>query len=208
MQKKKAEVRNLILEVAKKEFLEKGFAKASLREIAAKAGVTKGNIYTYFKNKDELFCELVKPSMDFIRSSMPDSYGQDYVQMYLFKTDESAQASIDDFAKFVYALFDYKEGLSLLFFSSAGSSKENFREEIFNLYTEHAFMFNNSITEYVPGKKIQMSEMLIHTLASLYLRLIEEILIHEPDDQELVEYIKQMAVFVHYGFMSVINLQL
>ena len=56
----KEELRVKILEVAEKEFLENGFDKASLRNIAKCSGTTIGNIYHYFDNKEALFTALVK----------------------------------------------------------------------------------------------------------------------------------------------------
>lgn len=40
-------------------FLEKGYLGTSVDEIAARAGVSKQTIYTHFRNKDELFAEVV-----------------------------------------------------------------------------------------------------------------------------------------------------
>ena len=40
-----------ILDCAKAEFLEKGFADASLRSICSKAGVTTGALYSAFQEK-------------------------------------------------------------------------------------------------------------------------------------------------------------
>ena len=40
-----------ILDAGKKEFLEKGFRAASLRNIVREAGVTTGAFYGYFKSK-------------------------------------------------------------------------------------------------------------------------------------------------------------
>lgn len=48
-----------LLEAAKTEFLTKGFRNASLRNIAASAGVTTGAIYRYYANKEALFDALV-----------------------------------------------------------------------------------------------------------------------------------------------------
>ena len=48
-----------ILEVAEKEFLEKGFTKATLRDIVKKAGVTVGAFYGYYTSKEEIFDDLV-----------------------------------------------------------------------------------------------------------------------------------------------------
>ena len=52
--------KNRILECAKDEFLNKGFEKAQVAEIAEAANVTTGAIYRHFKNKEELFYTLVK----------------------------------------------------------------------------------------------------------------------------------------------------
>ena len=55
-------------------FAEKGFAAARLDEIARRAGVSKGTLYLYFKDKEELFRAVVKdtiaPNIDIIRDAM------------------------------------------------------------------------------------------------------------------------------------------
>ena len=43
-----------ILTVSTKLFLEKGFDKTSMRDIAEAANVSKGAIYHHFKSKDDL----------------------------------------------------------------------------------------------------------------------------------------------------------
>ena len=61
MQIPKDNIRNNILKAAENIFLEKGYSKTSMREIAAKSNVVLSNIYNYFKNKDEIFCQIVRP---------------------------------------------------------------------------------------------------------------------------------------------------
>ena len=63
VQIKKDEIKNKILEVARTEFQEKGFANASMRKIAKKAGISVSNIYNYFKRKDEIFKEIIYPTI-------------------------------------------------------------------------------------------------------------------------------------------------
>jgi len=46
--------RNQILDAAAKVFAEKGFHRASTREIARTAGIAEGTIYNYFANKSDL----------------------------------------------------------------------------------------------------------------------------------------------------------
>ena len=53
-------------------FSEKGFASAKLEEIARRAGVSKGTLYLYFKDKEDLFRAVVRdtvaPNIDVVRS--------------------------------------------------------------------------------------------------------------------------------------------
>lgn len=59
MKVKDESINEKLLECAKAEFMEKGFADASMRTIAERAGVTTGMLYSRFADKDEIFRELV-----------------------------------------------------------------------------------------------------------------------------------------------------
>jgi AcrR family transcriptional regulator len=49
-----------IIEAALAVFGERGLANARLQDIAERAGVSKGTIYLYFPNKEELFREMIR----------------------------------------------------------------------------------------------------------------------------------------------------
>ncbi|HAU32409.1 MAG: Transcriptional regulator [Desulfotomaculum sp. 46_296] len=49
----------VILSAALTVFIEKGFSNSSIKDIANTAGVGKGTIYEYFKNKNELFIKTI-----------------------------------------------------------------------------------------------------------------------------------------------------
>jgi len=51
--------RQQILEGAKRCFMDLGFEAASMNDITAEAGVSKGTIYVYFANKEDLFGALI-----------------------------------------------------------------------------------------------------------------------------------------------------
>jgi len=55
----KAQTRTALLESAQQVFAEEGYANASLDQIAAEAGYTKGAVYAHFASKEELFLELL-----------------------------------------------------------------------------------------------------------------------------------------------------
>ena len=52
-----------ILDAALEVFGERGLAGAKLDEIARRAGVSKGTIYLYFPNKEELFREMIRQTV-------------------------------------------------------------------------------------------------------------------------------------------------
>lgn len=53
------ETRNAILDIAERVFSERGVSRTSLNDIAEAAGVTRGAIYWHFRDKADLFCEMV-----------------------------------------------------------------------------------------------------------------------------------------------------
>jgi AcrR family transcriptional regulator len=52
-----------LLEAALEIFVERGFAAARLEDVAARAGVSKGTLYLYYANKEELFKAVVRTSI-------------------------------------------------------------------------------------------------------------------------------------------------
>jgi AcrR family transcriptional regulator len=70
-------------------FAEKGFAAAKLDEIARRAGVSKGTLYLYFKDKQELFRAVVRsaivPNIEAITSAVSalNAPVSDVVRMFL-----------------------------------------------------------------------------------------------------------------------------
>jgi AcrR family transcriptional regulator len=69
--------RQQILDAAKQRFMEYGFEATSMNEITAAAGVSKGTIYVYFEDKEDLFASLCKREraalMDFAQSELDAS---------------------------------------------------------------------------------------------------------------------------------------
>ena len=84
-----------ILEASKKEFLEKGFQKASVRSIAAAVNVTTGAVYRYYENKEALFDALVKaPSEELYEFYL--SYNEDFSNQELNEQMDALSNGIED----------------------------------------------------------------------------------------------------------------
>ncbi len=67
--------RRQILEGAQNVFLRMGYDAATMNDITREAGVSKGTIYVYFNNKDELFVELCDHYRQTVFSSLVDTMG-------------------------------------------------------------------------------------------------------------------------------------
>ncbi len=52
--------REQILDGAKRTFMGKGFDAASMNDVVRESGVSKGTIYVYFQNKEDLFAALIE----------------------------------------------------------------------------------------------------------------------------------------------------
>lgn len=57
-EREKEQRRNLILDAAEKVFFSKGFDLATMDEIAEEAELSKGTLYLYFNNKEELYISI------------------------------------------------------------------------------------------------------------------------------------------------------
>ena len=89
-------------------FAEKGFAAAKLDEIARRAGVSKGTLYLYFKDKEELFRAVVRdtvaPNIESVKQAVAAANlpFADLVRMFLARfADVAARLPVGAVAKMV-----------------------------------------------------------------------------------------------------------
>lgn len=94
MQVLKDSVKTSIIESAKSSFIEKGFEKTSMKEIATKAGISKSNLYNYFSSKEDIFDTLthsIRNKMDeflnpLLSHDFDDPFGSDeFIMMLSFE---------------------------------------------------------------------------------------------------------------------------
>src|SRR5580698_257040 len=63
-ERRRQQTREYLIEAAARVFAERGFHGASLDQVAAAAGFTKGAVYSNFKNKEDLFLALLEANRD------------------------------------------------------------------------------------------------------------------------------------------------
>ncbi len=208
MQIKKEEVKEKIIRIAKQEFMELGFERASIRKIAKLAGVTTGNIYIYFKNKNELFKEIIKPAVEFIESSMSVEADSKKIKDYIANNLSSADETFSSNKIFLEDVLKHKTELNLILFKSAGSAYAGYKEHMIRMYAEGLDLVTDIASEKSGGRKLEFTEMFKHSRAALFISMIEETLLHEPDDEELKIYMKEIAIFAHHGLQHLIEDQI
>lgn len=144
MQIKKDEVKNAIIKSGEKEFLEKGYEKASIRKIVKQAGTTIGNFYNYFDNKEALFEVLVKDDysqfINFIQN-------HDKIERpnYLWQITDSSKWRVVLSELLGKVVPNFGIGFIILLDCSEGTKFANCKCELIDLIKNH---FNEHIQEY------------------------------------------------------------
>ena len=93
--------RRQILEGANRVFLGHGFDAASMGAIAQQAGVSKGTLYVYFKNKEELFGAIVE-----------DKRREHAKQLFAFDYNEDIELSLTRLGRSFIEFLCRDEGMS------------------------------------------------------------------------------------------------
>lgn len=202
-----AETKKKILKSATAEFLEKGFMNASLREIAANAGLTTGAMYRHFKDKDALFCALVDKAIDFTTKTVmlaDSSHHMDLDNPISKKHFEDEAKQTNELLNYI---FDNMDAFTLLLTKSAGSTHEHFQEEICDLYTKNCeqtinWMYKNKIST----KKID--KMTVHFIASTLINAFVEIITHKMTKKAAFQYIQNIEDFTRYGMMRMMGISI
>jgi AcrR family transcriptional regulator len=106
-----------VLESALDVFSEKGFAKATFDEIAARAGFTKGAVYWYFRNKADLvsalITEYVQQRYEEIKHSLPAGNTFDDLLKYFMVWANVSQTDVRfaKFGRFVMCQMEWSEAV-------------------------------------------------------------------------------------------------
>lgn len=121
-----------LIEAAKKEFLDKGYEKASLRKICAEADVTTGAMYFFFKNKLALFESIVAEKAERL------------LALVKRQTDSEVNGRGNS-AEYQREMNEYicsnKDEIHILLDKSAGTPYESFREEYCGEVAKGFYMF-------------------------------------------------------------------
>ena len=179
----RTETQRKILEIGKREFLEKGFKDASLNKIVAEAGFTKGAFYGYYPDKTALFEDLVgetaselltrfKAAQDDYFDLVPEGKAKDSLAL--------CRAEGTGYADFIEVLVDLEVDRS---------------EEYYALLRKNGMLSGS------------MTRQLHHMITRAYFTAVCETIVHDMPREEAMKYVDELAVFFHSGWSGLLRLE-
>lgn len=196
---------NLLLNVAREEFLERGYQMASLRTIAKKAGLTTGALYGHFKNKESLFDEIVGRDYNNILNMYKDILSE-------FKNIQEEQhqpnmviktkPGMMEMKKYIYS---HRDSFKLILCCAEGTKYNNLVHEMAKLDADatHDFAENSGNLGVTLNP---VNQNLEHMLISGMFSTFFEMIIHDIPEDEAEEYTEQLLTFYAAGWSAVMGI--
>lgn len=197
------ETKERLIESAKVEFLEKGYAKASLRKICADAGVTTGALYFFFKDKEDLFAEIVEPPYDGLKEILLRHFSEENKIMSEKEMYEHIEAGHAEFsAELIHHLYADYDAFTLLLKRSQGSRFESCVDEIVDMVEGTYQAMAEKMARLMPDKKVNsyMRHWLTHMIIDAFIHLFT----HEKNEQRALDNMVRIMDFLVKGWAKMI----
>ena len=194
--KHKLNTREKILNAAKQEFLEKGFAGTNVRAIAEKAGVTTGALYNLFKNKDGIFEALVGGVFNEFLNILAynDVFEARELDMKAGDLSEITEMSRRRFLGMVDFFYANWDAMKLIACCSKGSAYERIFDKAIDL-TEKETLRLLTVDGVKMSRRIKF---FIHVMVTFHFDNLKEIFYHDLTKWEAADFILDFNVY-HCG---------
>lgn len=188
--------REKILDAAKREFLNKGFAGTNVRAVAQEAGVTTGALYNLFKNKDGIFEALVGGVFDEFLNILAynDVFEARELDMKAGDLSEITEMSRRRFLRMIDFFYANWDAMKLLVCCAKGSSFEHIFDKAIDL-TEKETLRLLTMDGVKMSRRIKF---FIHVMVTSHFENLKEIFYHDLTKSEAAEYVLDFNVY-HCG---------
>ncbi|GFP74690.1 TetR/AcrR family transcriptional regulator [Clostridium fungisolvens] len=186
MQYLKEEVRLEIMKAALEEFKQNGFEKASMKNISLNAGVAIGNIYRYFKNKEELFNAIVEPVHSYITAVifnkfLPTSSDVDVNFNLIDIVDRTMKVDLS-----------YSTELMIMMYKSKGTGYENAKDDLIKLVN---IRLKSEYLDLFAKQGLDNCDQFLYVFATILIDGMFTILASTENVEEKRKLINQLLVF-------------
>jgi len=188
--------REKILNAAKREFLDKGFAGTNVRAIAEKAGVTTGALYNLFKNKGGIFEALVGGVFDELLNTMAHSDFLESQDVGMKTSDLSIITKLSQrrFLRMIDFFYGNWDAMKLIVCCSKGSAYERIFDKAIDL-TEKETLRLLTVDGVKMSRRIKF---FIHVMVTSHFENLKEIFYHDLTKSEAADFILDFNVY-HCG---------
>lgn len=204
MPRDKTETHEKILSAAKEEFLAKGFEQASMRKIAAKAGMSAAGLYRHFADKEALFAALVDPAIQELERFYTAHKAWDY-QMLAQNDLDAMWASGADLQMVMEVIYPHFDAFKLLICRSEGTRYARYLHDLILLEQEETLAYMEAArAQGVPVKDVRPEE--IHLLMSAYVTALCEVVVHDFPQEDARHYLETFQAFFCPGWRAILGL--
>ena len=188
--------REKILNAAKREFLDKGFAGTNVRAVAQRAGVTTGALYNLFKNKDGIFEALVGGVFNEFLNILAynDVFEARELDMKAGDLSEITEMSQRRFLRMIDFFYANWDAMKLLVCCAKGSSFEHIFDKAIDL-TEKETLRLLTMDGVKMSRRIKF---FIHVMVTSHFENLKEIFYHDLTKSEAADFILDFNVY-HCG---------
>ena len=194
-----------LLETGKNMFLEQGFRNASLREIAAKLGVTTGAIYRYYTDKEALFDAIVSgPAEELVNRYRTAQ--QEYAAKPLEVQLGGISGVSEENSWIMDYIYDHFDTFKLIVCSSAGTRYEHYIDILVEIEANSAMQ----LTEKMQAAGYQLpllNDEMAHMISSGLFNCIFETVRHDMPKEKALAYTGSYQLFYTAGWMKILGLK-
>lgn len=194
-----------ILAAAKKEFMQRGFLNASLRNIVKNAGVTTGAFYRYYESKEALFATLVDEQAEYVLTLFNNTIDDFEKMPGDAQTEQMIDVSGDCTMRMLDYIYENYDTFKLLIECAEGTKYSDFIHQLVVREVESTYTYMETLRKM--GHKVEpLNKKLIHMVASGLFSGIFEIVVHDLSKEEAIEYVSQLCRFYSAGWSELLNI--
>lgn len=193
------EKRKLLIEAAKKEFLEKGYNKASLRNICAKAGMTTGALYFFFDNKEDLYSSIVNPPIEELKRMIIEHFKEDRDFMTNIKSMDLGNLDHSDIAEMLVKHI-YKNYDSFILLLSG--SKDGALDEVIDEFVD--LIEKSTVLMVKDSKFYTYDPFMTHWMAHTTVDSVAHVIKHEKDENTAQKRIQSIMNYLVIGYIKLV----
>ena len=204
------ETKRKLLESAKAEFLEKGYMKASLRNICSNAGVTTGALYFFFKDKQELFESLVKDIADGLIFIIKQHYAAEMLMIGADNDEDIKRIGQNQYSDdltvskmIIHYMYDNRNEFRLLIEKSEGSGFEGYLDNIVNITQQHVKTYMVEVTKKTGIERY--GDVIIHLVSHIYIDMFVYIFEHVDTEEEAIKNMEDIIRFIKHDWPMLIS---